>query len=522
MNRAVEYTTLCVMTFAIPDELIQLFRERRVIPFVGAGMSANVGYPSWDDLLKHLGQNLGGRSRGQRNLTHQEVVELTGNDRLRIAEYYYLTEGKQVGPLRREIDRQFGNVSPLTFGGYVDLINLGAQRIYTTNFDDLIERTYQELKLPYEMVATPRDLALSTGNQTEIIKYHGDLTNDPSLVLTESQYYRRLNFESPMDLKFRADLLGKSVMFIGYSFSDINIRIIWFRLLDMMRGVDQTDLPTSYMVIVKPNQVEELLYKDAGIETVILDPDGNCEEGDYPVLVSEFLYELAWRVCTPDIPGYGEKPFVSKTLLRRAESALRESKPPWSRQRSPDVHRLSSYRLPEQYVEDVLDLFSTETEITEDSIEVAATLHVRFPDNLRIVEVLIKGALTPEGMGLQYDPRIDWDAVREARLGSDVRGAIIKKVGREMEYHEEGTFDAELFYASYLLMDLSEGKFGASTDDQESASDLLSRVEERYPGVVEGLQREGRGNIERVAESYGPEEEVQEGNVVVSRFPFGE
>ena len=168
------------MPFAIPDELVGLFREGRVIPFVGAGMSANVGYPSWDTLLERLGENL-----GQGDLTHQEVVELTGNDRLRIAEYYYLTEGKQVGPLRREIDRQFANVSPLVFGGYVDLANLGSQRLYTTNFDDLIESTYRELELPYKRIATPRDLALSSGNQTEIVKYHGDLTNDPSLVLTE-------------------------------------------------------------------------------------------------------------------------------------------------------------------------------------------------------------------------------------------------------------------------------------------------------------------------------------------------
>ena len=77
------------MPVALPDELVKLFREGRVIPFVGAGMSANVGHPSWDTLLKSLGENL-----GQRDLTHQEVVELTGNDRLRIAEYYYLTEGK--------------------------------------------------------------------------------------------------------------------------------------------------------------------------------------------------------------------------------------------------------------------------------------------------------------------------------------------------------------------------------------------------------------------------------------------
>ena len=102
------------MPFVIPDELVSLFREGRVIPFVGAGMSANVGYPSWDALLERLGENLG---RG--DLPHQKVVELTGNDRLRIAEYYYLTEGSRSVHYGERLIASLGDVSPLTFGGYV-------------------------------------------------------------------------------------------------------------------------------------------------------------------------------------------------------------------------------------------------------------------------------------------------------------------------------------------------------------------------------------------------------------------
>ncbi|MCY3792718.1 MAG: SIR2 family protein, partial [Gemmatimonadetes bacterium] len=422
-----------------------------------------------DELLKHLGQNLRRQKLGQRDLTHEEVVNLAGNDRLRIAEYYYLTQGKQVGPLRREIERQFANDSPLSFGGYIDLVNLGAQRIYTTNFDDLIERTYGELDLPFEMIATPRDLALSTGSETEIVKYHGDLTNDPSLVLTESQYHRRLNFESPMDLKFRADLLGKSVMFVGYSFSDMNIRIIWFRLLDMMRGVDQKDLPTSYMVIVKPNQVEELLYEDAGIETVVLDPTGECKEEDYPALVGDFLYELAGRVCDPQIPGSDDRPFVSGTLLRHARSSLGGNQRRSSYQRSVHMRRLSRYRLPVQYEREALKLFTSDTIVTRDSVEAAVTLHSRFPRETDIGLFLQRSALTRQGMTVQDNRRVNWGAIEQLDIGADARKAILKKADEELEYHDGG-FDHELFFASYLVGDLAEGKFGASSEEREKGS----------------------------------------------------
>lgn len=503
------------MPFAIPDELVTRFREGRVIPFVGAGMSANVGYPSWDVLLERLGENL-----GQGHLTHEQVVELTDGNRLRVAEYYYLTEGKQVGPLRKEIHGQFKDVSPLDFGGYVDLVNLGSQRIYTTNFDDLIERAYRELGLPFERITTPRDLALSAGNKAEIIKYHGDLTNDPSLVLTESQYYSRLNFDSPMDLKFRADLLGKSVMFIGYSFSDINIRIIWFRLLDMMRGVEQTDMPTSYMVIVKPNPVEELLYKDAGIETIVLDPASSYKKGEYRELVGDFLYDLACRVCDPYIPNTDDKPFVSQTLLRRAKaSGSGGPKLPWERQVNLDMQRLISYRLPKQYNARALDLFSTETDVTQDSVDAALSMYVRFPEDERLKLFLLRSSGSAAGMQIQDDERVDWESLGEMAVEAQIREEMLRKARRELNYHARG-FDAELFFATYLVMDIREGKFGAAAEDQEAAGELLRLVEQRYPGVVETLRERGRGHIEEVAESYEPAEEGDEGVGVGDGLPF--
>lgn len=145
---------------------------------------------------------------------------------------------------------------------HVELLNLGAPQVYTTNFDDLIERTYRELHQPMEVVALSRDVATAAGKHTEVVKYYGDLRYDNTLVLTESSYYTRLDFESPMDLKFRSDLLGKSVLFIGYGFSDINIRVIWFKLMQMMRDVPKEDRSPSYIVRLEPNPVLEALFAD--------------------------------------------------------------------------------------------------------------------------------------------------------------------------------------------------------------------------------------------------------------------
>ena len=46
-------------------------------------------------------------------------------------------------------------------GRTVELVNLGSQQIYTTNYDDLIENTYRELGLPVDAIVLPKDIALA-------------------------------------------------------------------------------------------------------------------------------------------------------------------------------------------------------------------------------------------------------------------------------------------------------------------------------------------------------------------------
>ena len=81
-----------------------------------------------------------------------------------------------------------------------------------------------------------------------------------------------LSFESPLDLKLRADVLGSSVLFIGYSLSDINIRLLFYKLSKMWSGQSlQSVRPKSYLFSHRPNPVDEEILRHRGIEMVISD-----------------------------------------------------------------------------------------------------------------------------------------------------------------------------------------------------------------------------------------------------------
>jgi NAD-dependent SIR2 family protein deacetylase len=47
----------------IPDALISALKENRVILFVGAGVSMNLGLPSFRQLVSHIGARISGSTR---------------------------------------------------------------------------------------------------------------------------------------------------------------------------------------------------------------------------------------------------------------------------------------------------------------------------------------------------------------------------------------------------------------------------------------------------------------------------
>lgn len=87
--------------------------------------------------------------------------------------------------------------------------------------------------------------------------------------MTESSYFSRLDFESPLDIKLRSDMLGKSILFVGYSLSDINIRYLLYKLDQIWKNSNTNKRPTSYIFLPTPNPIQEEVLKNRGIIPIV-------------------------------------------------------------------------------------------------------------------------------------------------------------------------------------------------------------------------------------------------------------
>ncbi|MEO5685239.1 MAG: SIR2 family protein [Chitinophagaceae bacterium] len=246
--------------------LRELIAKGKLIPFIGAGLSKPLGLPDFSSLIDIIARELE---------YDPEVFRLNGNPQ-QLAEYYVAIKGS-IGPLRSEMDRQFNpsNTEILASRSHCALARMKLPVIYTTNYDRIIERAFKLNNIHYHSIASIDDIAAALADDTtHIVKFHGTFSNDSSLVLTESSYFDRLEFESAMDIKLRADMLGKALLFIGYSLTDINVRYMLYKLYKLREAVkrDGKRTPSAYLVTYGSGEIQKTLLARWDVNIIELDP----------------------------------------------------------------------------------------------------------------------------------------------------------------------------------------------------------------------------------------------------------
>ncbi len=253
-----------------------------MILFAGAGLSMTVGLPSWHDVMDQIGEELG---------IERKDMQGPGASYHMLAEYHRIRNGS-IGPLRSWMDRHWSVSAENVRSSRMHelIVSLDFPIIYTTNYDRNIEAAFEAHGREYVKIASARDIAKARNAVPQIVKFHGDFDDDASLVVTETDYFDRLAFDSPLDIKLRSDALGRTVLFIGYSMMDINIRLLLHRLARTWEKAGQVgDRPISFAFLGRPNPMQQAILAQWGVTAL-------WGKGDDPATdLITFLESLASR-----------------------------------------------------------------------------------------------------------------------------------------------------------------------------------------------------------------------------------
>lgn len=284
--------------------------------FIGAGLSREAGYLGWTDLLHDKAIEIG------------LDVEKEKNDLISLAQYYINQKQRfHIDDTIRNFFASKPDINPTPT--HLLLSALPIKSYWTTNYDRLLERTFELRRISYRAQYSDKNLALSTGNaQIVIHKMHGDVENPDSAVIAKEDYERYDETHEMMLAKFKGEMCSNTFLFLGYSFNDPNIHHILARIRKIydknarqhyciMKRISKTEEETAedydYKVIKQNHQIED--FKNYGINVILVDKYSD---------ILDILSEIRRRVYIKNvlISGAYEDDTCNKEILDRFSTTL--------------------------------------------------------------------------------------------------------------------------------------------------------------------------------------------------------
>lgn len=195
--------------------------------FAGAGLSAPAGFVNWKGLLKDLAEEL--------KLDIEKEHDLIG-----VAQYHFNRFKR--GKINNKIINEFTTLR-LGSENHKLLSQIGISTFWTTNYDQLIEKTLEADGKTVEKKIRNEDFSRNIKKKDAIVyKMHGDKDLPDEAVLIKDDYETYQDKKELFATALRGDLLSKTFLFIGFSFDDPNLEYILGRIKVLLK--DNT--PTHY------------------------------------------------------------------------------------------------------------------------------------------------------------------------------------------------------------------------------------------------------------------------------------
>jgi hypothetical protein len=218
---------------------VEMLRCGRAAVFLGAGVSKPVGFFDWRELLREPAKELG--------LDINREHDLIG-----LAQMYVLRKGNR-GRLTQEILNHFGRDVAGTEIHRI-LAGLPVTKIWTTNYDLVIEETYRREGIDCHVIRDDTALAYSNINAPVMVyKMHGDVSQLNDIVLTRDDYEFYDSTRSAMSSAFYCALVEYTFLFLGFSFNDPNLQRVFGRI----RAIFKENSREHFTILREPQPRDE-------------------------------------------------------------------------------------------------------------------------------------------------------------------------------------------------------------------------------------------------------------------------
>ncbi|UUZ65698.1 SIR2 family protein [Polaromonas sp. P1-6] len=189
--------------------------------FAGAGLSVASGYVDWRGLMREIANELG------LNVDHETNL-------VAVAQYHF-NERRNRTRINQKIIDEFSSGHTLNDNHKI-LARLPIATYWTTNYDKMIETALEASGKVVDVKHTVEHLKTTQrGRNATVYKMHGDVGHPDQAVLTKDDYEGYFRDREPFVTALTGDLVMKTILFVGFSFSDPNIDYVMSRIRVVLR-----------------------------------------------------------------------------------------------------------------------------------------------------------------------------------------------------------------------------------------------------------------------------------------------
>ena len=307
-------------------------QNRNAAVFAGAGLSRGSGYVDWSGLLEEITRDLG-------------LDPTAETDLVTIAQYHCNQAAGNKHKLTQAIFTHFAPSKTPTVNHRL-LASLPINTYWTTNYDKLVEKALEDAKKIPDVKYATTQLPLTRPDRDVVVyKMHGDIDHPGQAVISKDDYESYPLNMAPFVNALRGDLVEKTFLFLGFSFTDPNIDYILSRVRvqydkhqrqhyciqkRVSQERDEADARFNYRRLKQEYFIKDL--KRFGIQTVLVDDyaeittllkevarryrrssvliSGAAEEyGSWDsAKATDFVYQLTYRIAAARnrlITGFG-------------------------------------------------------------------------------------------------------------------------------------------------------------------------------------------------------------------------
>jgi len=289
----------------LAEQLGERARRGQLALFIGAGVSAAAGLPTWEELVDELA----GRS-GLDEALREGLSRLPPQDSAALL-------ARELGPQKLEafVEERFGP-SPYALA-HALIAALPVQEFVTTNYDPLVEMAATDIGrqvrvLPYDE-AEP--------GSPWLLKLHGDAGHPESVVLTREEYLQFGTTGAALAGVLHSLLLTRHVLFVGTSMLDDDLIRIAHQVRTALKIQGSgTARRTGTVLALQEDPARARLWEQ-DVETVAMGPSDTSPAEAARRL--EVLMDLIGCLSTPPT-GYLLDPAYAG-MLNGEERALAEA-----------------------------------------------------------------------------------------------------------------------------------------------------------------------------------------------------